>query len=53
MNVGYFQNEIHAAMALNQKCADLNVPLKNPRINIRQQGNYVTQFYFLIVLEMW
>ena len=45
LNVGYFNNELDAAKAVNFKCAELNRPMKNPGLGILQP-NSVT-FFFL------
>ena len=31
-HIGCFENEIEAAMAVNKKCDELNIPLKNPSV---------------------
>ena len=52
LNVGYYHNELEAATAVNEKCIKLKIPVKNPGILQTLQTN-VTQFYFLIALEIW
>lgn len=43
LNVGYFNNELDAAKAVNFKCAELNRPMKNPGLGILQPNSTKVQ----------
>jgi hypothetical protein len=39
---GYFLNELEAAQAVNVKCVELDIPLKNPEIEVPESDVEVT-----------
>jgi hypothetical protein len=43
---GYFLNELEAAQAVNAKCVELDIPLKNPEVGLPENKPYNPQVKF-------
>ena len=48
---GLFLTELEGAQAVNEKCAELGIPLKNPEIENKSQVGFVYVYFQQIKME--
>ena len=46
-NCGYHETEIEAAYAVNEKCHELGIPLRNPEVGLANASNDDVSCYIL------